>query len=65
VPFHQSDQLFDMSDRRILQDSVPEVEDVWTLGESVKGSPDRALQRVSAGEERQRIDIALDGEAPG
>jgi hypothetical protein len=52
-----------MVDRRILKDAVAEIEDVSTLGECVKDSRHGVLQRGTAGNQRQRIEIALEREA--
>src|SRR5205814_5508948 len=61
VPLHQCDQLLDMGDRRIRKDSMPEIEDVRSAGESVKDSPRRLVELSAAGEQGQRVEIALHG----
>src|SRR4051812_2066013 len=62
VPLHQCDQLLDVGNRRVWKNAVPEIEDVWPVGERVKDSPRRFLKRLAASDECQRIEIALDGQ---
>ena len=54
-----------MGDRRVRQDAVAQVEDVRPAGEGVKDALDGAFQGVAAGNQRQRIEIALDGRCFG
>src|SRR3954451_17392066 len=49
-----------MSDRRVLQDAVPEIEDVRAVSEGVKDALDCGPHRLSAGDQRQRVEIALE-----
>src|SRR3954454_12599407 len=49
-----------MGDRRIRQNSVPEIEDVWSIGEGVKDSPGRRFELLAAGDKGQRIEVSLD-----
>src|SRR5215210_4068068 len=56
---HQRYQLFDMLDRRRLLDPMAEIEDVGTVGECVKDATRRKVQRLAAGNQRQRVEIAL------
>jgi len=51
-----------MLDRRILEDAVPEIEDVRAAGEGVKDSCDSRLQFLASGDQRKRIEIALQRE---
>ena len=44
---------------------MPEVEDVGPGGEGVKDALDRVAQRLAAGDQRERIEIALHGQVGG
>jgi hypothetical protein len=48
-----------MRDRRFGQDAVAEVEDQRTLAEILEDIVDRAIERGTAGEQCQRIEIAF------
>src|SRR5690348_6196221 len=52
-----------MRDRRVLQDSVPEIEDVWSCREGVKHAVNGLIQRLSTGNQRQGVEVALDRHA--
>src|SRR5438067_24162 len=51
-----------MDNRRVLQDSVPEIEDVRAVGERVKDALRGTVQCLSSGEKCQRIEVALNRE---
>ena len=48
-----------MGDRRLLENAVPEIEDVRTVGERVKDETHCSVHLVVAREQRQWIEIAL------
>ena len=48
-----------MLNRRVLQDAVPEIEDVRPPGESVKDAFSGTVERRAAGNQRKRVEIAL------
>ena len=54
-----------MRDRRVLKDSVPEIEDVRAAGERVKDLLNGAVQRPTTSDERERVEIALDRKRVG
>src|SRR5260370_684061 len=58
---HPLDHLLDMRDRRFRLDAVAEVEDQPAAGVICKHVVDRLVQRGAAGDQRQWIEIALDG----
>src|SRR3569833_1103898 len=64
-PLHLAQQLLDVGDRRVLEDAMPEIEDVRAVGESVKDALDSGSQWLTAGDQRERIDVALDGQSGG
>ena len=51
--------LLDMRDRRLRQDAVAEIEDERPAGERLQYRIDGAVERLAAGQQRQRIEIAL------
>src|SRR5580704_1061326 len=55
------DQTFHMSDGRVRQDAVTKVENKRALPERFEDGVDPTIQRRSAGKQRQRIEIALNG----
>src|SRR5262245_2090155 len=55
------EHLFHMLDRRLRHDPMAEVEDEGAAGEGLQGGIDRALERIAAGKQCKRIDIALHG----
>src|ERR1700726_636405 len=55
------DQTFHMGDGRVRQDAVAKVENKRALPERFEDSVDRMIERCSAGEQHQRIEIALNG----
>src|ERR1700724_4092352 len=59
---HPLDHLLDMRDRGFRLDAVAEVEDQPAAGVIRKHVVDRLIQRRAAGDQRQRIEIALDGD---
>ena len=59
-PSHLRDHRLDMGDRRFRRDAVAEVEDQRTVAERIEYSVDPGLQRIAAGDETLRIEIALD-----
>src|SRR5687768_4030743 len=56
---HALEHLLDMSDRRVRQDAVAEVENERPAGERGKNRIDTAVERRASGSQRQRIEIAL------
>src|ERR1700738_1555870 len=56
---HPLDHLLDMRDRGFRQNAVAEVEDQPPGGEIRKHVVDRAIERSTTGDQRQRIEIAL------
>ena len=60
---HPLDHLLDMRDRGFRLDAVAEVEDQPAAGEIRQHVVDRAIERSAAGDQRQRIEIALNGDA--
>jgi hypothetical protein len=58
-------QLLDMRDRRVGQDAVAEIEHMRALGESGKDPVDRGVERRAAGDQRERIEIALHRQVRG
>ncbi len=52
-----------MLNRRVLKDAVPEIEDVRAAGEGVKEPTKGSFHCAAARNQRQRIEIALDGKA--
>src|ERR1700686_3651952 len=55
------DQTFHMRDGRVRQDAVAKVEDERVTSERFEDDIDRMIERRSAGEQHQRIVIALNG----
>src|SRR5580704_14980947 len=55
------DQTFHMRDGRVRQDAVAKVEDERVTSERFEDDIDRMIERRSAGEQHQRIEIALNG----
>src|SRR5690349_19043285 len=51
-----------MGDRRVLQNSVPEIENVRTAGECVKDSAHGQVQLFAAGNHREWVEVALNGQ---
>src|SRR6185312_13969582 len=62
APLYLSDQLLDVLDRGVLKDPVSEVEDVRAVRERVKNARHGGSHRLAAGNQRQGIQIALDGQ---
>src|SRR6185437_5703255 len=60
-PPYAREHLLDMRDRRLGQDAVPEVEDEASARKRLKHRIDRTVERAAAGEQHQRIEIALHG----
>src|ERR1700730_92951 len=58
---HPCDQTFHMGDGRVRQDAVAKVEDEWVRSERFEDGIDRMIERRTAGEQYQRIEIALNG----
>ena len=58
-PPHAFEHLLDVSDRRVGQDAVAEVEDERRPGERFENRIDAVVERGTAGAQRQRIEIAL------
>ncbi len=56
---HALEHLLDMRDRRLRQDAVAEIEDEWAARQRRQDVVDVAVERRAAGEQRQRIEIAL------
>ena len=50
-----------MGNRRVLLDSVAKVENVRPRGEGGADALDRVAQRLTPGDQRQRVEIALHG----
>ena len=63
MPPKPPQRLLDMRDRRLRQDAVAEIEDQRALGEVLQDVVDRAVERGAAGEQHQRVEIALHGDA--
>src|SRR5580693_5601901 len=55
------DQTFHMSDGRVRQDAVAKIENKRVSPERLEDGVDRIIERRSAGEQHQRIEIALNG----
>src|SRR5262249_43201557 len=53
----------DMRDRRLGKDPMAEIEDEGAVGEGLEHGVDRAIERRPAGQERERIEVALNGDA--
>ena len=51
--------MFDMGDRRVGHDTMAEIEDMGARPESRKDAIDRNIKRFTAGDERERVEIAL------
>src|SRR5262245_1471864 len=58
-PAYPREHLLDMGDRCLRQDAVTEIEDERPLGKNVEDIVDRAVERCTAGDKRQRIEVAL------
>src|SRR5262245_25614182 len=56
---HQRHELFDISDRRFLQDTVSAIEDVRPVGKRFKDSADRGAHGLPASQQSERVEIAL------
>ncbi len=54
-----------MGDRSILQDTVPEVEDMGALGKGRKDAPGGLFHRLATGNQYQRIEVSLNGQILG
>src|SRR4051795_11825977 len=59
---HAPQHLLDMGDRRLRLDAVAEIEDEPPLRKVRQRVVDRAVERIAAGDEHQRIEIALHGD---
>src|SRR5208282_5612773 len=62
---HPSHQALDMLDRRLRQDAMAEIEDMRAGLESLEDALDVLVETGSAGDQRQRVEIALQGIAFG
>ena len=60
---HPLQHLLDMRDRGFRLNAVAEVEDQPAAGVICQHVVDRAVERRAAGDQRQRIEIALHGDA--
>src|SRR5207253_6009285 len=58
-PSHPFQHAFHMRDRRLREDAVPEVEDKRPAGKRLQYHINRAVERRPAGDQYQRIEIAL------
>src|SRR3954453_2063037 len=56
---HLRDHRLDMIDRRLRHDAVAEVEDVRAAAGGAQDRVDAVPERIAAGDERQRIEVAL------
>src|SRR5690242_12830394 len=56
---HPLHHLLDMGDRRFRLDAMTEIEDQRALAVIRQHIVDRAIERVAAGDQRERIKIAL------
>src|SRR5215218_1187355 len=56
---HLRDHRLDMIDRRLRDDPVAEVEDVRAAAGGAQDRVDAVPERIAAGDERQRIEVAL------
>ena len=56
---HAPDQMFDMGYGRVGHDTMAEIEDMGPFGESCKDAIDRSVKSRAAGDQRERIKIAL------
>src|ERR1700682_4154568 len=56
---HARKHLLDVRDRRLGQNAVPEIEDERLGCKRLEHSLDLAIERGAAGDERQRVEIAL------
>src|SRR4030081_1139064 len=61
-PANASQRLLDMRDRCFRQNAVAEVEDQRTLAVIFQDIVHRAIERRAAGEQRERIEVALHGD---
>ena len=59
---HARDKALDVVDRRLRQNAVAEIEDVRAPGEAGKDVLNRLVERPAAGDQRQWIEVALEGE---
>src|SRR5208283_1845695 len=62
---HPSHQPFHMLDGRLRQDAVTEIEDMRSRLESLDDTLDVLVETGAAGDQRQRVEIALQGIAFG
>src|SRR5665213_2202696 len=60
---HPLDHLLDMRDRGFRLDTVAEIEDQPAFGVIRQHVVDRPVERSAAGDQRQRVEIALDRHA--
>src|SRR5205823_2546290 len=56
---HASEHLLDMLDWRLRHDPVAEIEDVRAACKGLERRIDRPVERRTAGDQRQRVNIAL------
>ena len=56
---HLRDHRLDMIDRRLRHDAVAEIEDVRAAAGGAQDRVDAVPERIAAGDERQRIEVAL------
>ena len=59
---HLGQHALDMRDRGFRHDAVAEIEDVRASAHRRKNRVDAALQRLAAGDEGERVEVALRGE---
>src|SRR5208282_6044260 len=62
---HPSHQAFHMLEGRLRQDAMAEIEDMRAGLESLEDALDVLVETGAAGDQRQRVEIALQGEAFG
>src|SRR5262249_43759060 len=63
-PAQARQHALDVCDGRLRQDAVSQVEDKRALREYLENAVDRAVERSAAGDQRQRIEVALHRYAP-
>ena len=56
---HPLDQPLDMLDRRVRRDAMAEIEDMRPAAHRREDRVDAVVERLAAGDEAQRIEIAL------
>src|SRR5690606_33914850 len=58
-----SDHLLDMRNRGIRRDAVAEIENKRSRRKCLEHRVDRGIERLPAGDQHQRIEVALHGDA--